>query len=703
MKDTRMQDMRTVQPYGPELMARGVDEADDELAGLDEDDAAILEACATLQDGAYADGSGQDISVQEMSEQDAPQKKRTAGRRKAATRKKDPSKPAARRGRKKAADSAPAPEEGAAAPEKTETLSQWRKNRCYRIADCARPMTPEERQALKDKAAKEFEEALKEKRVPTMRYLKHGTALRKISMEEARQIMRARLGLADNGCAELRQQPISQFCSDDGIPCYRHPEIEEEDTVPKPGTADSVSEDENTADSMGHEAGRAMQDNAQLMPSEEAGQIQSGQAQYGQKKEDESYEKEPEKAEKEDEECLSPEGTRGTHQYDGEGKEPVAKTKRLLFLIPAFLVLAALAVWLSWSGVYGDIFESSSLQEAGGPKAGGPDAGGPAGQAVRQGRDRQPKTMEPGAEEDAVHDKTPYDSHAWQDKQDWPDWPEGFDAVEKDGAAKAAAAPSSHTGLHEEAYQHDEAVQGEAIHEESINDGSQHKGESRPQPEADSGSREAAASSGIKDPGQGTGDLSGMKTSGMKMEERLKAFEQSLQKTEEGMHMLQQMLMSAMQKQADAGGKNALTKQEQQEDRKDVQDKDIQKQDTLRQDTQKKAQDRKREDRKDMQKNDAAKKDARAKDGQKQGVPPKDALKSDSRKKDAGPAPENQALRGWSIQGLSESRAILQDGRGRTWNMGAGEQTGSFMVHRVDAAKGLVYTSRGILSLKAGK
>ena len=158
-----------------------------------------------------------------------------------------------------------------------------------------------------------------------------------------------------------------------------------------------------------------------------------------------------------------------------------------------------------------------------------------------------------------------------------------------------------------------------------------------------------------------------------------------------------------MQKQADAGGKNALTKQEQQEDRKDVQDKDIQKQDTLRQDTQKKAQDRKREDRKDMQKNDAAKKDARAKDGQKQGVPPKDALKSDSRKKDAGPAPENQALRGWSIQGLSESRAILQDGRGRTWNMGAGEQTGSFMVHRVDAAKGLVYTSRGILSLKAGK
>ncbi|MDO4840176.1 MAG: hypothetical protein Q3990_05820, partial [Desulfovibrionaceae bacterium] len=98
-------------------------------------------------------------------------------------------------------------------------------------------------------------------------------------------------------------------------------------------------------------------------------------------------------------------------------------------------------------------------------------------------------------------------------------------------------------------------------------------------------------------------------------------------------------------------------------------------------DTQKKAQDRKREDRKDMQQ--------------------KDAPKNDAKKNEAGPG--NQALNGWTIKGLSESRAILQDSRGRIWNMGAGEQTGSFMVHRIDAAKGLVYTSRGILSLKAGK
>ncbi len=109
-----------------------------------------------------------------------------------------------------------------------------------------------------------------------------------------------------------------------------------------------------------------------------------------------------------------------------------------------------------------------------------------------------------------------------------------------------------------------------------------------------------------------------------------------------------------------------------------------------------------KEDKKDSKKN--AQKDSSAKAGSANDRSAKDSPGKAGQKKEASvSSSENPALKGWRIQGLSESRAILQDARGRIWNMGAGEQTATFMVHRVDAAKGLVYTSRGILSLKAGK
>ncbi len=655
MEDTRMQKMRTMQPYAPGLMARGTDDPDDdERAGLDEDDDAILEACSQLQNDAYAEASG----MQEM--QDAAPKKR--GRRRNPARKKDPAKPAARRGRRKASYSVQAAEDGSMVQGETQTAEQWRTGTS--IADCSEQMTPEERKAFDEQQEREFDEALREKRVPMMKYLKPGTDIRKVTLAEAKQIMRARLGLADNGVAELNQAPIAHFCSDDGVPCWRHPEIED-DALPGPGTTGAVAGHESTAGSRDNEAGMAMPEKTQQKP-EEAG---------CEKEDTGRYEKEPEKAEEEAEECCSREAVRGARQDDGEDKEHVAKAKKLFFLIPAVFILAilgALAVWFSWSGVYGDSFENSSLHGDAGP-----EAAASAGIAAWDGMDMQ-QGSKGQSPEGVAQDKTLYESHNRQEMPAWPDMPERSHAA--DGMEQAGGG-SVHAGMDaqdagagnasvfsEEPWQHNEPLQ----HDEAL----QHKGGIEPQP------------------GQGPGE-----EESMKMEERLRSFEESLQKTEEGMRMLQQMLMSAVQKDTgqkeDAGGI-----QERQEDRKAV---SLAAQKNAPKDKQQKAQDRKKEDRKDMQKNEVQNKDAPKKDVPNKDVPKKDARKNDSRKNEAGASPDNPALNGWSIKGLSESRAILQDSRGRTWNMGAGEQTGSFMVHRIDAAKGLVYTSRGILSLKAGK
>ncbi len=707
MTDTRMPDMRKNQPYAPQLMERGTEEAYDELGGLYEDDAAILEACSQMQNTAYADESINDGNMADSSILGAPERKR--GRRKTGPRKKDPSKPAGRRGRRKAV---PVAEEGladaevsqygsesfsagaeasqsdaessqpgadpsqdaAAAPGKPQTLREWRRKRQYRIADFATPMSPEEKKAFEEEKAREFEEALREKRVPMMKYLKPGTDMRKVTLREAKQMMRARLGLVDNGVVEHNQAPITHFCSDDGVPCWRNPKIVD-DVVPGAGAADAVSEDGNAAGSRG-------QDNRQLTAEVEAGRTGEDEGRY---------EKEPEKAEEEAEECHSREAERGAHQDGDEDKE--AKAKKLFLLIPVLIVLAALAVWFSWSGVFQDA--GSVLHEAAGPEVTGPSAGN--GRLAQNNAGQSPDLA-------VAHDKTQSDSHAWQDMADGsykagdasasspnplPGTSESFamDTFAKDtfGSEPFALAPEAKDRTH---------TAGPAT--------------------------EAAGTGSVAGTAPSSGDLKQGTASGLSMEERLKSFEESLQKTEEGMRLLQQMLLSGMQKengqhtgqnqadQEDGGGQEAAAaknrQQDQQAEQKDMRQKDVQKKDEpqaarkdarkdaqenarkssqkdTHKDTQKKAQDRKREDRKDMQQ--------------------KDAPKNDAKKNEAGPG--NPALSGWSIKGLSESRAILQDSRGRIWNMGAGEQTGSFMVHRIDAAKGLVYTSRGILSLKAGK
>ncbi len=721
MTDTRMPDMRKNQPYAPQLMERGTEEAYDELGGLYEDDAAILEACSQMQNTACADESLNDGNMADSSILGAPERKR--GRRKTGPRKKDPSKPAGRRGRRKAVpvaeealadaevsqygsesfsagtevppygtdvppygmdvqpDGTKVPsadlessqpgadpfQDAAAAPGKPQTLREWRRKRQYRIADFATPMSPEEKKAFEEEKAREFEEALREKRVPMMKYLKPGTDMRKVTLREAKQMMRARLGLVDNGVVEHNQAPITHFCSDDGVPCWRNPKIV--DDVPGAGTADAVSEDGNTAGSRG-------QDNRQLTAEAKAGRLREDEGRY---------EKEPEKAEEEAEECHSREAERGAHQDGDEDKE--AKAKKLFLLIPVLIVLAALAVWFSWSGVFQDA--GSALHEAAGPEVTGPAAGN--GRLAQNNAGQSPDLA-------VAHGKTRSDSHAWPEMagdasasslNPLPGTSEPI-AMDTFGSDPFALAPQAQVRTHT----------------------------------AGSAATEAAGTGSVAGTAPSSGDLKQGRASGLSMEERLKSFEESLQKTEEGMRLLQQMLLSGMQKengqhtgqhqagQEDGGGQEAAAaknrQQDQQVDQKDMLQKDVQKKDVpeaarkdarkdaqenarkssqkdTHKDTQKKAQDRKREDRKDMQQKDAPKKDA----------------KNDAKKNEAGPG--NQALNGWTIKGLSESRAILQDSRGRIWNMGAGEQTGSFMVHRIDAAKGLVYTSRGILSLKAGK
>ena len=222
-------------------------------------------------------------------------------------------------------------------------------------------------------------------------------------------------------------------------------------------------------------------------------------------------------------------------------------------------------------------------------------------------------------------------------------------------------------------------------------------------PAAQDGAKTAreTASNSSRDTGRKTGKKSGMTNpasqaevpqasapasrDGTGLEARLSAFEESLQKTEAGLLLLQQLLRDSLKDKA-AGESAVPAKAKTQDRNKDGRNKDGIK-----------------EDKKDSKKN-ARQKDGSANDSSANDSSAKDSPGKAGQKKEASvSSSENPALKGWRIQGLSESRAILQDARGRIWNMGAGEQTGTFMVHRVDAAKGLVYTSRGILSLKAGK
>ena len=216
-------------------------------------------------------------------------------------------------------------------------------------------------------------------------------------------------------------------------------------------------------------------------------------------------------------------------------------------------------------------------------------------------------------------------------------------------------------------------------------------------PVAQDGAKTAreTASNSSRDTGLKTGKKSGMTNpasqaevqgnvpaarDGTGLEARLSAFEESLQKTEAGLLLLQQLLRDSLKDKA--AGESAVPAKAKTQDRN---------------------KDGIKEDKKDSKKN-ARQKDGSANDSSANDSSAKDSPGKAGQKKEASvSSSENPALKGWRIQGLSESRAILQDARGRIWNMGAGEQTGTFMVHRVDAAKGLVYTSRGILSLKAGK
>ncbi|MDO4840886.1 MAG: hypothetical protein Q3990_09490, partial [Desulfovibrionaceae bacterium] len=596
MTDTRMPDMRKNQPYAPQLMERGTEEAYDELGGLYEDDAAILEACSQMQNTAYADESINDGNMADSSILGAPERKR--GRRKTGPRKKDPSKPAGRRGRRKAvpvaeegladaeasqygSESFPADEEvsqygaegfsagaeasqsgaessqscadlsqdAAAAPGKPQTLREWRRKRQYRIADFATPMSPEEKKAFEEEKAREFEEALREKRVPMMKYLKPGTDMRKVTLREAKQMMRARLGLVDNGVVEHNQAPITHFCSDDGVPCWRNPKIV--DDVPGAGTADAVSEDGNTAGSRG-------QDNRQLTAEAKAGRLREDEGRY---------EKEPEKAEEEAEECHSREAERGAHQDGDEDKE--AKAKKLFLLIPVLVILAALAVWFSWSGVFQDA--GSGLHEAAGPEVTGPAAGN--GRLAQNNAGQSPDLA-------VAHDKTRSDSHAW---------PEMADGSYK--AVDASASSPNPLPAASESFAMDTFAK-DTFGSEPFALAPQAQDRTHTAGSATEAARPEAAGN-VAGTAPSSGDLKQGRASGLSMEERLKSFEESLQKTEKGMRLLQQMLLSGMQKatgqqtgqnqavQEDGGGQEAAAaknrQQDQQAEQKDMRQKDVQK------------------------------------------------------------------------------------------------------------------------------
>ncbi len=57
----------------------------------------------------------------------------------------------------------------------------------------------------------------------------------------------------------------------------------------------------------------------------------------------------------------------------------------------------------------------------------------------------------------------------------------------------------------------------------------------------------------------------------------------------------------------------------------------------------------------------------------------------------------SSGLEGWSVLGLSATRAIVQDPGGRIWTVARGDRAGRLRIRDVDLATGNVSTDRGVI------
>ena len=680
--------------------------------------------------------------------------------------------------------------------------------RCYRVANFSNPLTLEDWRKERGGETTPYDEMLKRNTPPYLRYLKPGTDTRRISIADAQKMMRDRLGLVDNGVCYSRHAPMTFFCSDDGVPCYREPEIQQDDmpgqqahAYPEaqpyqngqpypegqdeagPETAAAVAGHRNAGPEWRGAQGRDRRGSG--FPDAAEGKRGGDQKQYWNTQEEHAVQNAVQDSDRRPgPECLEhtdrqehpdrqdhPDRPgKAPEPHSGAGSSPRQKRGRKLSfagwlcVLIILAALAALVVWFSWTGAYGDGGEGRP-----GSFAGEAEQAGRAGlnrpQALEQEKMQDKRRTEeqgkygvfnadavqgvqgaqgdlPDAVSDDLSDNGPDASPDGSSKgalegalgrasaKDFlPDAAAPDDLMAQEGrlseeglseddvlsflAGKEAARESSREAARETSREKSRETSREMSRETSgeapkATGKAEQKGPaaaregSASSPAAQDGAKTAreTASNSSRDTGRKTGKKSGMTNpasqaevpqasapasrDGTGLEARLSAFEESLQKTEAGLLLLQQLLRDSLKDKA-AGESAVPAKAKTQDRNKDGRNKDGIK-----------------EDKKDSKKN--AQKDSSAKAGSANDRSAKDSPGKAGQKKEASvSSSENPALKGWRIQGLSESRAILQDARGRIWNMGAGEQTATFMVHRVDAAKGLVYTSRGILSLKAGK
>lgn len=73
--------------------------------------------------------------------------------------------------------------------------------------------------------------------------------------------------------------------------------------------------------------------------------------------------------------------------------------------------------------------------------------------------------------------------------------------------------------------------------------------------------------------------------------------------------------------------------------------------------------------------------------------------RSAPRKAEAGEpsSPPSGGLEGWSVLGLSATRAIVQDPGGKIWTVARGDRAGRLRIRDVDLATGNVSTDRGVI------
>lgn len=747
MTETGMSRAGMIQDGRPESMAegmyggmykgmyRGMDMAAEEAGeaeGLGADDDEILESLEILESPevpdsleAYDAKLNEAYAAPDPGSEAVPPKKTRRGRKPGTGRRLGrPGKPEQKQEVAEAAGEQDMPGQdmpGQAADLKT----PGRKTRNFMVAACGTPMTPEAERQMVQKSAKDYEESLEKKTHPMLRFLKPGTDMHKISLAEAQQMMRDRLGLPDNGVVYRRQAPITYFCSDNGVPCYRDPQIQQE--IPRekqqddqlyqdaragqaaqaylgaePRTEGVVSEDEKTPQKCGTGpvagGSRGLKDDA-VLKTAEAGEEGDDSKEPRRQQEADAVQNTVQDAEA----CHGPESAPGPHS--GEGRNKQTKAGRLFVLI-ILTVLAGLAVWFSWTGAYGEGGGVPGLAAPApdmGGTAGNADLGRPQAQNPESGRisEKVPEGFSEG-----VSGRTSGAQGMAEDSGSLPDadGPGSMDVVgmadmkaqqerlsEEDVLSYLASREASRKASGK-ARQEEKAACRDDTLPAPLKATQMHDSENDSE---DAGSTDPVPSQAHVPQGSGTAARDGTR-----LEARLSAFEESLRKTEAGLLVLQQMLRDSMQqkpvqqkpaKDSPAAGTAVKEEVKEQAGR--------QASDAMHQQEWQKMQERNNDGRNDKKadKKNASGKSSSVKDKSRKDSPEK------ARKKDAVSSSENPALSGWRIQGLSESRAILQDARGRLWNMGAGEQTGSFMVHRVDAANGLVYTSRGILSLKAGK